>query len=219
MASIIARKNQEKLAESIFRKTHFSKAEVINLLSLFSECANQKEKMDRNKFRDILHNKFGMTDDILMDRVFKAFDTNNDSSIDMDEWILGLSVFLRGTVEEQTKFCFDVYDLNSDAFISKEEIMHLLKNAIIKQPTEEDPDEGIRELCDIVLKLMDEDHDGRLSWGDFQKTVVREPLLLEAFGSCLPGLKCVENFSSEFKEKSTAGGPSVYKPQNKTVKT
>jgi Ca2+-binding EF-hand superfamily protein len=28
--------------------------------------------------------------------------------------------------------CFDVYDLNGDAYISKEEIMQLLKNTIIK---------------------------------------------------------------------------------------
>jgi hypothetical protein len=115
MASITAKKNQAKLAESIYKQTHckciqvynkpydlikqleylylqlyrltawsrkriqaptnntgslsltVTKTEVENLLTIFRERENQKEKLDRTKFRDILHNTFGMTDDFLMD--------------------------------------------------------------------------------------------------------------------------------------------------------
>ncbi|KAK3715613.1 hypothetical protein QZH41_000987 [Actinostola sp. cb2023] len=113
-----------------------------------------KDKMDRTTFREILRIKFSMTDDMLMDRVFRAFDKDTDSFIRMEDWILGLSVFLRGSLDKRTEFCFNVYDLNGDSYISKEEITQLLKNTIIKQPTEEDPDEGIRDLCEITMKLM-----------------------------------------------------------------
>lgn len=50
--------------------------------------------------------------------------------------------------------CFEVYDLNSDGFISREEMFHMLKNSLLKQPTEEDPDEGIKDLVEITLKKM-----------------------------------------------------------------
>lgn len=203
MAGIIAKKNQAKLAEQIFKQTHFSKTEVENLLCIFREVASaNKEKLDRTKFRDILHNTFHMTDDILMDRVFKAFDKDNDSNISMEEWIHGLSVFLRGTSEEQLEFSFAVYDLNSDGWISREEIFHMLKSCLIKQPTEEDPDEGIKELVDIVIRLMDCDKDGRLSFTDFKDAVKERPLLLEAFGECLPDRQCVEEFSQKFIDNS-----------------
>ena len=33
--------------------------------------------------------------------VFKAFDKDNDSNVSMEEWIRGLSVFLRGSTEEK----------------------------------------------------------------------------------------------------------------------
>jgi Ca2+-binding EF-hand superfamily protein len=59
--------------------------------------------MDRLKFRDVLHNSFDMTDDILMDRVFRAFDRDNDSYVGMAEWVEGFSTFLRGTVEEKIR--------------------------------------------------------------------------------------------------------------------
>ena len=47
-----------------------------------------------------------------------------------------------------------VYDLNGDGFISREEMFQLLKNSLVKQPTEEDPDEGVKELVELSLKKM-----------------------------------------------------------------
>ena len=44
--------------------------------------------------------------------------------------------------------------MNGDSFISKEEMFHMLKNSLLKQPSEEDPDEGIKDLVEITLKKM-----------------------------------------------------------------
>ena len=35
--------------------------------------------------------------------VFKAFDKNNDSFVCMEEWVCGLSIFLKGTLDEKIK--------------------------------------------------------------------------------------------------------------------
>jgi len=202
MAGIIAKKNQAKLAEQIFKGTHFSRAEVERLLDMFRELVpQQKCKMDRAKFRTVLHNTFQMTDDILMDRVFKAFDTDNDSAINMKEWVFGLSIFLRGSLMEKMKYCFEVYDLNGDGYIQREEMFHMLKNCLIKQPTEEDPDEGVRDLVETTVKLMDLDKDGRLSFEDYSKSVEQENLLLEAFGQCLPDAKYVQSFDEIYADR------------------
>ena len=47
-----------------------------------------------------------------------------------------------------------MYDLNGDGFISREEMFHMLKNSLIRQVTEEDPDEGIKDLVEITVKKM-----------------------------------------------------------------
>ena len=44
-----------------------------------------------------------MTEEILMDRVFRAFDEDMDGSISMKDWVYGLSTFLRGALDEKTK--------------------------------------------------------------------------------------------------------------------
>ena len=35
--------------------------------------------------------------------VFRAFDLDNDSFINEDEWVIGMSTFLKGTIEEQAR--------------------------------------------------------------------------------------------------------------------
>merc|ERR550534_2204508 len=122
----------------------------------------------------------------------------------MEEWIHGIRVFLKGTLEEQMQYCFDVYDLNSDGYITREEVFHMLKTSLIKQPTEEDPDEGVKDLVEITLKKMDHDHDSRLSYNDYKQAVEIEPLLLEAFGPCLPDQEHVDKFSQRFMEEVAA---------------
>lgn len=178
-------------AESLCKRFRFSKEEIEKLLNKFNQVTDKEQKMDRTAFRTILHNIFKMTDDTIMDRVFKAFDKDNDSQINQEEWIRGLSIFLRGTYEEKISFCFDVYDVNSDGFISREEMFSLLKTCLVKQTSDEDPEEGIKELVEIALKKMDQDHDNRVSLQDFQATCLQDTLLLECLGPCLPNEQCV----------------------------
>ena len=46
----------------------------------------------------------------------------------------------------------------------------------------------------MTLKKMDIDKDGRICQDDFEQTIQEEPLLLEAFGPCLPKEKSLDNF-------------------------
>ncbi|XP_023268036.1 EF-hand calcium-binding domain-containing protein 1 isoform X2 [Seriola lalandi dorsalis] len=208
--SAMNRKLKQTVAETISKQVeHFNKTEIECLIREFTVLLGEPAAprravtgLDRAKFRSILHNVFGMTDDMIMDGVFRTFDNDNDGFVGIKEWIEGLSVFLRGTLDEKIKYCFHVYDLNGDNYISREEMFHMLKNSLIRQPTEEDPDEGIKDLVEITLKKMDHDHDGRLSFGDFEKAVREENLLLEAFGTCLPDTTSIEIFEQRvFQEQ------------------
>uniref|UniRef100_A0A3P8TC42 Calaxin n=1 Tax=Amphiprion percula TaxID=161767 RepID=A0A3P8TC42_AMPPE len=196
------RKVIQTLAETISKQVeHFNKTEAECLIREFNLLLGEPtntgrtvQGLDRARFRSILHHTFDLTDDIIMDGAFRAFDKDNDGIVSLKEWIEGLSVLLRGTLNEKIKYCFHVYDLNGDGFITREEMFRLLKNSLVRQPTEEDPDEGVKDLVEITLKKMDHDHDGKLSFDDFEKAVREENLLLEAFGTCLPDSTSVEAF-------------------------
>lgn len=90
---------------------HFTvkKSEIECLIRIFHSLVKRADVrldntgLDRNAFQAILHSVFGMTDNMLMNRVFFAFDKDNDNYINVKEWVKGLSVFLRGTFEEKLK--------------------------------------------------------------------------------------------------------------------
>uniref|UniRef100_I3N2B6 EF-hand calcium-binding domain-containing protein 1-like n=1 Tax=Ictidomys tridecemlineatus TaxID=43179 RepID=I3N2B6_ICTTR len=202
----------KKLVEPISKTVKsFKRSEVECLIRLFYSVVGKTDGksgntgLDRNKFRGILHNIFGMTDDTLMDRVFSAFDKDNDNSINVKEWVKGLSVFLRGTFEEKLKFCFEVYYLNGDGYISREEIFNMLKNSLYQQSSEEENYEGVKELVEIALKKMDYDNDGKVSFADFEKAVREDRLLLEVFGPCLPTAQnCLHFEALTFRDNATS---------------
>ncbi|OWF51891.1 EF-hand calcium-binding domain-containing protein 1-like [Mizuhopecten yessoensis] len=192
-------RSRRKLVDDLHRKSHFGVPEVERLLKMHQKNAgthgkSDKPKMERQRFADLLYEEFKMTDDVLMDRIFRAFDVDADGYLSDEEWVLGFSTFLKGSLEEKMKYTFKVYDQNADGFISREEMFQFLKNSLVTQQTEEDPDEGIKELVELLLKKMDDDHDSKLSLKDFEQAVQEEPLLLELLGPCLPSRKFTEKF-------------------------
>ena len=61
----------------------------------------------------------------------------------------------------------------------------------------------------MTLRKMDLDRDGRISFSDFELTVTKEPLMMEAFGPCLPNNKAGGNFAKQILE-SRPNGISYY---------
>ena len=80
----------------------------------------------------------------------------------------------------------------------REEMLNLLKTALFSSGVEEEADEGIKDLIEMTMKKMDDDKDGKVSFEDFQICVRNNPLMLEAFGPCLPTGKVMDNILQTF---------------------
>ena len=153
----------------------------------------QQYMLDKIPFKTLLMTHYGFVDTLILDRIFKFFDCNNDNKITFDEFVKGMFILASQDVHQQALFSFYIYDLNGDKFITKEEMMQLLNR-------HEEDDEMDRELIEIALKKLDEDKDGKISEADWITSVGREPLLLQALGKCLPSmfqLDKVLNYPSE----------------------
>ncbi|XP_011872861.1 PREDICTED: calcineurin subunit B isoform X2 [Vollenhovia emeryi] len=162
-----------KVIESLKKKTRFSRVELDSLCKLY-------KKLTTNSSQQVVRSMS------IGRRPQSRPAVEIEGAIRLEPWIMGLDVFLRGGLRDKIVFCFHVYDLNNDGYITKDEIFQLLKNCLIKQPGEEDPDEGVKDLSELALKKLDVDHDGKISFRDYETAVKEEPLLLEAFGQCLP---------------------------------
>ncbi|KAJ8921578.1 hypothetical protein NQ315_010483 [Exocentrus adspersus] len=176
------------------------KASQNSNISGIGKSAMVSEGIDRTVFREVMHSTFDIiTENMLMERIFCVWDKQNCGLITLESWFNGLTLFLKGNIAKQIEYCFAVYDLNSDGFITKDEMFQLLRNCLIKHPQEEDPDESVKDLVDTVMRKLDKDKDGKVSLDDYQKTVAEEPLLIEAFGRCLPSEKSKLTFLTTLK--------------------
>ena len=109
-----------------------------------------------------------------------------------------------------------MYDLTGKGIIAKEDLATLLQKCLRLQGQEEDGEDGVKvedcsfsfvfknylqDIIDLTLKKMDLDKDGRICFEDFEETVKSEPLLLEAFGACLPGERHLDNFMKDVLDR------------------
>ena len=60
-------------------------------------------------------------------RLFHLFDNDKSGSIDIKEFLLGLSNFASDDKQKKVKFCFDLYDADRNGFITEEELIQVLK--------------------------------------------------------------------------------------------
>ena len=67
------------------------------VIFIYKNNGNYSSKITRKRFREFLHANFDLSDDIIMDRIFKYFNTESADDIDLEEWIVGFSVILKGT--------------------------------------------------------------------------------------------------------------------------
>mmetsp|Transcript_28736 Transcript_28736/g.75441 ORF Transcript_28736/g.75441 Transcript_28736/m.75441 type:complete len:220 (-) Transcript_28736:231-890(-) len=198
------RRELDEMFELMTKDTHFQADEVEFLCNLFKVLMEKagvgKGTITRVAFRDLLTTSFKMSDDAMMDRIVLAFaaESDLDYRIGFREFIHGMSVFLRGTLDEQIDFCFKVYDcMKRDGYITRDEMHQLLSPTIVNSPSEEDAAEAITELIDLLVKKMGDAKDPRIGKDSFRAAVEKDKLLLQMLGPCLPERKYANSFISQ----------------------
>lgn len=187
-------------AVQLEHSTSFTCIEIEGLLRIFDKIVDKyKSPMTKGVFKDVLFNFFGLTNDIMMEKIFRAM-TNGSSIMSHDDWVQGMNIYLRGTLMQLANFAFTVYDQQKRDLLSKEDIQMYLRDVLVVRLPEEDAEECQTDMLDMVFVLLDRDKDGYISRKDFLKSVLAEPLLLQILGECLPPTNRALTLESLFKQ-------------------
>lgn len=198
--------NHQSLLRGLSKVTHFSRQEIdalgIIYLKLLDEFSVKREQMDRSQLRAFFHSTLEIADDFIIDRAFLYFDKIQTPFITLETWIKTLSLLLRGTLNEKIKYCFFIYDLNGSGKIKRSDVVKFLRKCFVSKRTE-DVEVMVKGLTDILMRKLDIDGDGEISYADYSESVNEQYELLEVFGRCLPDL----NSSLEFMQTFTSDLP------------
>ncbi|KAH0504471.1 Kv channel-interacting protein 2 [Microtus ochrogaster] len=106
--------------EQLQEQTKFTRKELQVLYRGFkNECPSGI--VDEENFKQIYSQFFPQGDSSTYATfLFNAFDTNHDGSVSFEDFVAGLSVILRGTIDDRLNWAFNLYDLNKDGCITKE---------------------------------------------------------------------------------------------------
>merc|ERR1719456_1678582 len=99
---------------------------VRNLFQSLSEHSSQGSEartIDKTTFL-----RFFPLPGMMGERLFAVFDRDNSGAIDFQEFLTGMALIYRGTLEEKKKFLFEMYDLDGDGVVTREELFTMLSH-------------------------------------------------------------------------------------------
>ncbi|KAJ8716533.1 hypothetical protein PYW07_003160 [Mythimna separata] len=117
--------------------------------------------------------------------VFNTLDQDRSGLLSFEEFVTGLSILSRGTLEEKLRWTFSLYDINGDGCITKEEMTEIVTAIYdlmgkIVEPTFED--DVIREKVERLFQKMDLNRDGVLTLDEFLDCCLRDEDISRSMG-------------------------------------
>ncbi|XP_077877258.1 Kv channel-interacting protein 4 isoform X5 [Ictidomys tridecemlineatus] len=167
MATVRHRPEALELLEA---QSKFTKKELQILYRGFkNECPSGV--VNEETFKEIYSQFFPQGDSTTYAHfLFNAFDTDHNGAVSFEDFIKGLSILLRGTVQEKLNWAFNLYDINKDGYITKEEMLDIMKAIYDMMGKCTYPvlkEDAPRQHVETFFQKMDKNKDGVVTIDEF----------------------------------------------------
>ncbi|XP_051888084.1 Kv channel-interacting protein 4 isoform X1 [Pristis pectinata] len=169
--------------EQLEAQTKFTKKELQILYRGFkNECPSGI--VNEETFKEIYAQFFPQGDaSTYAHFLFNAFDTDHNGSVSFEDFVLGLSVLLRGTIQDKLKWAFNLYDINKDGYVTKEEMLDIMKSIYDMMGKYTYPvlrEETPRQHVEIFFQKMDKNKDGVVTIDEFIDTCQKDENIMKS---------------------------------------
>ncbi|XP_021326489.1 A-type potassium channel modulatory protein KCNIP1 isoform X4 [Danio rerio] len=156
--------------EQLEAQTNFNKKELQVLYRGFkNECPSGV--VNEETFKQIYSQFFPHGDaSTYAHYLFNAFDSSHNGSIKFEDFVTALSILLRGTTTEKLEWTFNLYDINRDGYINKEEMMDIVKAIYDMMGRFTYPalkTDTPKQHVDAFFQKMDKNRDGVVTLDEF----------------------------------------------------
>ncbi|XP_050190380.1 calsenilin isoform X4 [Myiozetetes cayanensis] len=166
-------RHQPEGLEQLLARTKFTKMELQSLYRGFkNECPSGL--VDEETFTLIYSRFFPQGDATSYAHfLFDAFDADHNGALCFQDFAVGLSVLLRGTEQQKLKWAFDLYDVNKDGYVTKEDMLEIIKSIYAMMGPCTEP--ALRasapaQHMELFFQKMDRNGDGVVTFEEFLQT-------------------------------------------------
>ncbi|XP_045139775.1 calsenilin [Echinops telfairi] len=99
------------------------------------------------------------------------------------DFVVGLSILLRGTVHEKLKWAFNLYDINKDGYITKEEMLAIMKSIYDMMGRHTYPilrEDAPLDHVERFFQKMDRNRDGVVTIDEFLETCQKDENIMNS---------------------------------------
>ncbi|XP_066228411.1 calsenilin isoform X2 [Saccopteryx leptura] len=176
-------RHQPEGLEQLQAQTKFTKKELQSLYRGFkNECPSGL--VDEDTFKLIYAQFFPQGDATTYAHfLFNAFDADGNGAICFEDFVVGLSILLRGTVQEKLKWAFNLYDINKDGYITKEEMLAIMKSIYDMMGRHTYPlvqEDAPLEHVERFFQKMDRNQDGVVTIDEFLETCQKDENIMSS---------------------------------------
>ncbi|PNI12936.1 KCNIP3 isoform 7 [Pan troglodytes] len=176
-------RHQPEGLDQLQAQTKFTKKELQSLYRGFkNECPTGL--VDEDTFKLIYAQFFPQGDATTYAHfLFNAFDADGNGAIHFEDFVVGLSILLRGTVHEKLKWAFNLYDINKDGYITKEEMLAIMKSIYDMMGRHTYPilrEDAPAEHVERFFEKMDRNQDGVVTIEEFLETCQKDENIMSS---------------------------------------
>lgn len=123
--------------------------------------------------------------------VFKTFDQNRNGSINFQQFINRLSSLSRGSTQDKLRWAFNLYDINGDGYITKQEMLNIVASVyeMMGKSTAPAMDENtVLNHVERIFQKLDGNRDGVVTIDEFMEACLKDDAIfssLELFDTIL----------------------------------
>ncbi|XP_071043531.1 Kv channel-interacting protein 4-like isoform X3 [Parasteatoda tepidariorum] len=109
--------------------------------------------------------------------VFNTFDQDHTGAITFTDFVIGLSVLARGSLQEKLRWVFSLYDINGDGYITKDEMSRIIASIYDMMGKSIDPpmeEFTTRDHVERVFQKLDLNNDGVVTMEEFMNSCTQD---------------------------------------------